>query len=178
MHWLQSCASRYSVLHGHGVMSPTLIFQMRALRGSEQRRYTGWRTYTRLDLHGLNHKVKFVDEAVKPNKTSTRADKNKHAHTHTKKKWYKTMIQTEGGEKATFWNVLKTIAAQHTGSIFKMHTESTNAMKAWGKNTCAIFLFINVLFAAKIYIIDVCFWMFMFALPFLDLWKGKGRYKR
>ena len=94
MHWLQSCASRYSVLHGHGVMSPTLIFQMRALRGSEQRKYTGWRTYTRLDLHGLNHKVKFVDEAVKPNKTSTRADKNKHAHTHTQKKhdtrqWYK-----------------------------------------------------------------------------------------
>ena len=40
------------------------------------------------------------------------------------------MIQTEGGEKATFWHVLKTITAQYTGSIFKIHTKSTNAIKA------------------------------------------------
>ena len=155
MHWLQSCTRRYSLLHGNFVMSSTFIFQMRALRGSEQRKYTGWRTYTRFDLHGLNHKVKIVDKAVKPTKTSTRAERNKHAHTHTQKKndsrqWYKLKKRKrqrfEMCWKQSLHNILVAFS-KYTRNI----TESTNAMKAWGKNICAIFLFIDLLFAAKIY---------------------------
>ena len=48
-------------------------------------------------------------------------------------------------------NVLKIIAAQHTGSMLKMHTESTNAMKAWGRNIYAIFLFIAVFLPPNLY---------------------------